>query len=350
MGTVGGPEYLLLALISFGLVSLLTPLMRKVALRVDFIDAPTAPHKSQKVPVPYLGGVAIMLSVLITVFGAGIFSGSRVNFNLALTIFIPAAVLGFVGLMDDKFSLSPFPRFLVQTAVGLFTALVVIGTNTSGNPLGSLWLDAIISTLWVVGVSNSINFFDNVDGGASGTVAIVAVGIFCISLINGQELIAAVSIVLIGSTLGFLIWNKAPAKIYMGDAGSLFLGFLVSVLTIRLNPDVESKLLSLSVPLLLLALPILDTSVAVTSRIRRGISPFQGGRDHLSHRMINQGFSKRKAVFFLWGLASLFVGLSTMIAVGALESSVAPLVAFTIWLILFLFFIKILDTGEMGKL
>lgn len=350
MESVSANEYLLLVLISFGLVALLTPLMRLFATKINFVDTPQSPHKSHKAPVPYLGGVAIMLGVLTTVFAAGIFSDSRVDIDLALSIFIPASILGLVGLIDDKFSLSPFPRFLAQTAVGLFTALAVVGTNTSGNPLGNLWLDAIMSTLWVVGISNSVNFFDNVDGGASGTIAIVAAGIFCISSINGQFLIAAVAIVIFGSTSGFLIWNKAPAKIYMGDAGSLFLGFLVSVLTIRLNPDVESQLLSLCVPLLLLALPILDTSVAVISRIRRGISPFQGGRDHLSHRLIRRGLSKQKAVLFLWAIASIFVGISTLIAVGTLESSAAPLATFVLWLILFISFMAMPDSDIVEKL
>jgi len=346
MGNVGGIEYLLLALVSFGLVSLLTPLMRKVALRIDFVDSPNSPHKSHKAPVPYLGGVSIMLGVLITVFGSGIFSSSRFDLDLALTIFIPATVLGIVGLIDDKFSLPPLPRFIAQTAVGLFTALLVISTNTSGNPLGNPLLDALISTFWVVGISNSINFFDNVDGGASGTVTIIAAGIFSISLINGQFTIAAVSIVIFGSTSGFLIWNKAPARIYMGDAGSLFLGFLISVLTIRLRPQVDAQLISLSVPILLLSLPILDTSVAVTSRIKRGVSPFQGGHDHLSHRLIRQGLSKRKAVLFLWILASFFVGFSTLIAIGRLGGLATVLIILTVWLLLFCFFMTIPDDDE----
>lgn len=350
MGTVSAFEYLLLAVISFGLVSLLTPVMRKVATRIDFFDAPNSPHKSHKAPVPYLGGVAIVLSVLITVFATGIFSDSRVDLDLALTIFIPASILGFVGLIDDKFSLAPFPRFLAQTAVGLFTALVVIGTNSSGNPFGNFWLDAIISTLWVVGISNSINFFDNVDGGASGTVAIVSAGIFCISLVSGQFLIAAVAIIIFGSTSGFLLWNKTPARIYMGDAGSLFLGFLISVLTIRLNPDVESKLLSFSVPLLLLAIPILDTSVAVTSRIRRGVSPFQGGHDHLSHRLMRRGLSKRKTVSFLWCLASCFVGMAALIALGTLENMAVLPAIFALWLLLFFSFMTIPGSEKEEKL
>lgn len=346
MVSLGAIEYIFLALISFGLVSLLTPLMRKLAMRIDFVDTPNSPHKSHMVPVPYLGGVAIILGILITVFGALIFSESRVDIYLALTIFIPAAIIGIVGLIDDKFSLPPFYRFLVQSAVGLFTTFVVISTNTIGNPLGNLWLDVILTTLWVVGISNSINFFDNVDGGASGTVAIVAIGIFCISLINGQILIAAVAVVIFGSTSGFLIWNKAPAKIYMGDAGSLFLGFLISVLTIRLNPEVESQLFSLSVPLLLLALPILDTTVAVTSRIRRRFSPFQGGHDHLSHRLIRRGLSKRNAVLLLWGLASAFVGISTLIAVGILVNPIFLLAALSLWLTLYFFFMSIPDSDS----
>ena len=140
-------------------------------------------------------------------------------------------------------------------------------------------------------------FFDNVDGGAAGTVSIVTLGIAFIAFSQGQELVSALAVVTSGATLGFLLWNKPPAKIYMGDAGALFLGVLVSVLTIRVNPGIVPNWKSLAIPPILLAVPILDTCIAVLSRIKRGVSPFQGGMDHLSHRLIRRGLSRRIAVF-----------------------------------------------------
>ena len=121
---------------------------------------------------------------------------------------------------------------------------------------------------------------------------------------------SALAIVTAGATAGFLIWNRHPAKIYMGDAGSLFLGIIISVLTIRLSPGVVPTYKSLAIPVLLMAVPILDTTVAVISRLYRGISPFQGGRDHLSHRLMRIGFHRKSTAISLWALAAFYAGLA----------------------------------------
>jgi UDP-GlcNAc:undecaprenyl-phosphate GlcNAc-1-phosphate transferase len=163
--------------------------------------------------------------------------------------------------------------------------------------------------LWIVGICNSINFFDNLDGAASGAVAIAALGVFVISFDRGQELVSALSIVTAGATIGFLLWNKSPAKIYMGDAGALFLGIIISVATIRLNPGITPTWHSLAIPLMLLAVPLLDTCVAVFSRLVRGLSPLTGGKDHLSHRLVRAGLTRPMAAISLWsasGVCALF--------------------------------------------
>ena len=125
--------------------------------------------------------------------------------------------------------------------------------------------------MWVVGICNSINFFDNLDGGAAGTTAISSIALSIVTIQNGQLFIAGLALVVAGSTLGFLIWNKSPARIYMGDAGALFLGLLMATLTLRFEPSTINSITSFALPVLLLAVPILDTSVAVLSRLRRGI-------------------------------------------------------------------------------
>ena len=159
---------------------------------------------------------------------------------------------------------------------------------------------------WIVGITNSINFFDNLDGGASGTVAVISIFLFAIAFELGQSLVSALAIVTAGATLGFLIWNKTPAKIYMGDAGALFLGIIISVLTIRLSPGIIPQEKSFAIPLLLMATPILDTTVAVISRLHRRISPFQGGRDHLSHRLMRVGLSRKVTALTLWAMAAFY--------------------------------------------
>jgi UDP-GlcNAc:undecaprenyl-phosphate GlcNAc-1-phosphate transferase len=157
-------------------------------------------------------------------------------------------------------------------------------------------------------------------------------------------LIAALATVTAGATMGFLIWNKSPARIYMGDAGALFLGVLLATLTLRLNPDSETQLGSYFTPIFLLAVPILDTSIAVISRLKRNISPFQGGQDHLSHRLIRAGLSRRQAAVALWSLSGLF-GLVSILISRSNESSENLIVysAGVVWLTLFVLFSRTKD-------
>ncbi len=337
-------QYFVLFVATFILVGALTPIMRKIALKTNFVDRPNAAHKSHKEPIPYLGGVAIILGITAITYGA-IFTQSNINqeFWLATTLLGPALILGLVGLIDDKRALPPLPRFLAQTAAGIFTAILIISTDTVGNPSGNSPLDGLITIVWIVGISNSINFFDNLDGGAAGAVAAASFGLFLITYSNGQFLISATSITTFAAMLGFLIWNKSPAKIYMGDAGALFLGTIIAGLTIRLDPDVPSKTISFAVPLLLLAVPILDTTVAVFSRIRRGRSIFQGGHDHLSHRLMRRGFTKRQSAYALWSLAAIFACAATTIATS--ESNTNSLVGLTaaFWLGLLVIFLNAED-------
>jgi UDP-GlcNAc:undecaprenyl-phosphate GlcNAc-1-phosphate transferase len=221
----------------------------------------------------------------------------------------------------------------------------LINTDTVAIHFDSTIVDEVIMIFWIIGICNSINFFDNLDGGAAGTVAVSSVGIAAIALGEGQELVAALAIVTAGSTLGFLMWNKSPAKIYMGDAGALFLGIIVSVLTIRLNPGITPQWSSIALLPMLLAVPILDTSVAVFSRIKRGISPAIGGKDHLSHRLMRKGLSKRNTAFALWAMQGLFVGCALTVYTWTAEIGTAVILGTALmWLIAFLWFWKIPST------
>jgi len=341
---ISNTQYFILFASTFILVGALTPWMRKIALKTNFVDRPNAAHKSHSEAIPYLGGVAIILGILGVTY-AGILSQENMRDDLwiATSLFGPALILGIVGLIDDRKALPPLPRFIAQSAAGIFTATLIIATDTVGNPSGNSALDAAITIVWIVGLSNSIIFFDNLDGGAAGAVAATAFGLFLITQSNGQFLISSSAITIFAAMLGFLIWNKSPAKIYMGDAGALFLGTVIAVLTIRLNPDVESKTLSFSIPLLLLAVPILDTSVAVVSRIRRKRSIFQGGHDPLSHRLMRQGFSKRQSAYALWSLAAIFAGIATTIATRETDSIFLVSLSAVFWIALFFTFLKSAD-------
>jgi len=308
-------EYFLLFVIAYLLVGALTPLMRKIAIATDVIDRPNSSHKSHKQPVPYLGGVAIIVGVITVSYATSLVSNFTINtFWLATSVLGPALLLGLIGLWDDLRNLPPLPRFIAQSIAGVFTAGILIATDNVGNPTGSAIFDSIITIIWVVGICNSINFFDNLDGGAAGTVAISSIALAFLALNGDQYLIAALSTVTAGATLGFLVWNKNPAKIYMGDAGALFLGVLLATLTIRLHPNSDTQIGSYFTPIFLLAIPILDTTVAVLSRLRRHLSPFQGGQDHLSHRLVRAGLSRKQAAITLWGLSGLFAAAAILVS------------------------------------
>ena len=338
-------EYFLLFLVSFILVGILTPLSRRIAISNNVIDRPDSPHKSHLKSVPYLGGVAIIIGIVSITYATSLISDLTQNtFWLATSVLAPATALGIIGLIDDIRKLSPWPRFIAQSLAAIFTAILLIVTDNFGNPTGSRIFDVSITSLWIVGICNSINFFDNLDGGAAGTVAVSSIGLAILSIHSQQYLITAMSVVTLGSMLGFLIWNKSPARIYMGDAGALFLGILVGVLTIRLKPQTETHLGSYATPILLLAVPIMDTSVAVISRLKRNLSPFQGGQDHLSHRLIRIGIDRKIAAMSLWFISAVFVAFA--IAINFINDSekIILIAGSALWILLFIFFISRKDS------
>jgi UDP-GlcNAc:undecaprenyl-phosphate GlcNAc-1-phosphate transferase len=356
--SITAAQFAILGVAAFALTGLLTWPVRALAIRLGAMDAPNMARKTQAEPVPYLGGVAIALGISIITLGA-VFVGSE-NFagenndqlkDLALTVLLPALVLAVMGLFDDLRSLSPWPRLIAQTVIGTVVAFVIVENGTIGTPFGGgdlaadagngSWLNTLVTIVWIVGICNSINFFDNLDGAASGAVAIAALGVFFIAFDRGQELVSALSIVTAGATIGFLMWNKSPAKIYMGDAGALFLGIIISVATIRLNPGITPTWQSLAIPVMLLAVPLLDTCVAVFSRLARGLSPLTGGKDHLSHRLVRAGLTRRVAAVSLWSAS----GVCAVMAVGVYrfaDSFGSLLIAgfAGLWLLAFVLFLR----------
>jgi len=337
-------EFFGLFVFSYALVGLLTPLMRRVALSKGVLDRPNSAHKSHKQPVPYLGGVAIIVGVVVVSYSALIYSKINwSNFWLATSVLGPAVVMGLVGLWDDLKSLDPLPRFIGQTIAGLVVAVFLVLNDNIGNPTGVTGLDVAITVLWIVGICNSINFFDNLDGGAAGTVAISAITLTYLAITSDQYFIAALAIVVAGSTLGFLIWNRVPARIYMGDAGALFLGVLIATLTVRFKPSTDNSLTSFAIPVLLLAIPILDTTVAVFSRLRRQISPFQGGKDHLSHRLVRYGVSRKVVAITLWSLSALYGFFALLISGSNINETLILIIALAFWILLLILFLNSKD-------
>jgi len=337
-------QFAVLGIMAFALTGLLTWPIRRLAIRIGAMDQPNLERKTQKEPVPYLGGLSIAIAVTVLAYAGVVASDfTTTNLPLASYVLIPALIMGAMGLIDDLNGLPALPRLFVQTIIAIAIAVMLVKTDTVGVAFGSSLMNQVLTVVWIVGICNAINFFDNLDGGAAGTVAIVALGIFYIAYNNQrQESVSALAITTAGATLGFLIWNKQPAKIYMGDAGALFLGVIISVLTIRVNPGIHPSWKSLALMPILLAVPILDTTVAVTSRIYRGISPLTGGKDHLSHRLVRKGATHKTAAILLWAGSGVFA----LLAVGIFNSpaNVGTLLIYlsgAIWAIALICFLRI---------
>lgn len=307
--------YLAIFLVSLALSTFLVPLLRKIAFRYSVLDRPNQSHKTHRESIPYLGGFAIVIPVSLLVSIGPLLFVEDSDYSVRSTLFLlPAVVLALVGLYDDIKNLSASSRFFLQSiiAIGITFYLEHLGYNISilSNQIGNF----LLSIFWLVGIINAFNFFDNLDGGAAGITLIASLSLFLLGLWGNQYLISSISLALAGAGLGFLCWNKNPASIYLGDSGALFIGFVLALSLLQFEPKVNSQLASALIPVFLLALPIIDTSVAVVSRIFRGVSIFQGGRDHLSHRLISLGFSKRRTAYSLWSLSALLSSLALLIS------------------------------------
>jgi UDP-GlcNAc:undecaprenyl-phosphate GlcNAc-1-phosphate transferase len=285
---------------------IITPLFRALARAKGILDYPGG-RKQQRKPVPYLGGLAIALPISVSSLGL-VFSDieSIVKSEIYFGLILPSMVIAVVGVLDDIYELSPKVRFISQSIVGLVTSLLLFINGTGVEILDNPWLNVLLTSVWVVGIINAVNFIDNMDGLATGIAIISSLTFFIISFNNGQYLVAALSGALAGSCTGFIFLNKKPASIYLGDAGALYIGFLLAAISIRIDINQLPQIDRIIIPILILIIPFIDTTQVVISRLYRGKSPFQGGRDHLSHLLLNKGFSEMKVVISIWLFAIFF--------------------------------------------
>ena len=289
---------------------LITPLFRALARAKGVLDYPGG-RKHQKKPVPYLGGLAISLPISIASLTLLILDiDSGVKNEIYLGLILPSVIIAGVGLLDDIYELSPKVRFISQSIVGLITSLLLFLNGTGIEILDNSLLNGLLTSLWVVGIINAVNFIDNMDGLATGIAIIASFAFFIISFNNGQYLVAALSVALAGSCTGFIFWNKKPASIYLGDAGALYIGFLLAAISIRIDINQLPLIDRIFIPILILIIPFIDTTQVVISRIYRGKSPFQGGRDHISHLLLDKGLSEKKVVITIWSFAIIFAAVA----------------------------------------
>lgn len=285
------------------------PWVRRAALALNLVDAPSQ-RKAHRTPMPLLGGVGILLGAILAVLV--IYRGEPEP--TVLGVLLATTVVALTGLIDDYRPLPAWAKLAGQLAGFLILAAFGVRVRLPLPPV----VNYGITLLWLLGITNAINFLDNMDGLSAGIAAVIASFILLLALANGQFLVAALSAALLGACLGFLRYNFPPARIFMGDVGSLFLGFLLAAMGIQLRFPDNSNFVTWMVPVFLFGLPIFDMTLVVVSRLRRGLSPNTAGRDHTSHRLVRLGFSSREAVLILY----LFCGVLGMMALYITQASI----------------------------
>jgi UDP-GlcNAc:undecaprenyl-phosphate GlcNAc-1-phosphate transferase len=270
----------------------ITPATRHLALRLGMVDLP-GPRKVHIKPIPLLGGLAIYIGAILAIL---LFIDRNARSQI-IGIVAGATLLTIVGILDD--------RKLLHHQVKLMIAMPIAALI--------LFADYLLTIFWVVGITAAFSILDHMDGLCTG-VAAVASGFFLLfAFLNGQILVGILAAAMLGTSLGFLGWNFNPAKIFMGDGGAMFLGFMVATLGLKLRFPQMPQVTSWMIPILILGVPIFDTSLISISRARRGLIPFTSpGKDHTAHRLANLGLGQRGAVLVLYGLG-VFFGLFALL-------------------------------------
>ena len=293
--------YAVVLAVSLVLSLILTPLSLATALHFGVLDHP-GPTKSHTTAVPYLGGAAIVISFAVVVMIAVAVRPPSSGLEQLVAFLGLAVALAVLGLIDDIYrGLSPLLRIAVEAGAGYVIWLLGDSAHLAGTPG---WLNGLITVLWIVGVTNAFNLLDNMDGLSAGIATLAALSIFAIACLQHRFLVASLSIALAGCAIGFLRHNFHPAKIYMGDAGSLFLGFMISVLLLKLRAQPATRV-DIAVILAIPVVALFDTGLVVVSRLINRRNPFLGGKDHTSHRLVRMGRSVHGAVALIYGAGVL---------------------------------------------
>jgi UDP-GlcNAc:undecaprenyl-phosphate GlcNAc-1-phosphate transferase len=313
-----------------------TVLARTIALRIGFVDQPGG-HKSHRAPIPYAGGCAIFATAWATLAGGLILAlllpqpwiaeqfgerirayvgGAQERVGQLAWILVGGLLLHALGLLDDRRPLGAVPKLIV--IVGATLLVVIFGEVRIAEMLGRE-VSIVLTTLWFVVVINAFNFLDNMDGLSAGVAAICLAFLAICGLMAGQVLVPALACAFLGAVAGFLILNFPPARIFMGDAGSLVVGYMlavVSTLTTYFESGHDTPPYAMAMPLVILAIPLYDFVSVVIIRLREGRSPMQGDQRHFSHRLVDRGLSRRFAVLTIY-LATATTGLAATLLPGA---------------------------------
>ena len=288
-------EFFLIFVVALVFSVVATPLARRLALATGIVDTPNH-RKVHHEPTPLLGGAAIYASFVVAL----LIYGGRAEVRQMIGIVVGATSVSIMGVLDDTRGVRPSLKLLGQ----LLASVVVIVSGLQVHLFHSQVVNIALTMLWIAGITNALNLLDNMDGLSGGIAAIAAAHFLLLAALNGQFLVGALSAALLGACIGFLRYNFNPASIFMGDTGSLFIGFVLASVAVKLR-FANTYVVTWMVPPVVLLVPIFDTTLVVVSRLRRGKNPLTTpGKDHLSHRLVAFGCTRREAVLICWLIAS----------------------------------------------
>jgi UDP-GlcNAc:undecaprenyl-phosphate GlcNAc-1-phosphate transferase len=293
---------------------MLTVPVRALALRVGMVDLP-GPRKVHLSPIPLLGGLAMYGAVVLAI----LFTFSGPALQQIVGILIGATVVAAVGILDDRGWLHHQVKLFIAMPLAAF---ILLGTGIHAQVFEFLLrgragyiLDAILTVFFVVGITASFSILDHMDGLCAGVAATASIFFALLAYLNGQTLVTTLAAAVLGASTGFLRWNFKPAKIFMGDGGAMFLGFLMATLGLKLRLEQANHISAWLAPLLILGVTIFDTTLVTISRSRRGLLPFATpGKDHAAHRLANLGLGHRGAVVSMYILGLLSGGAAILVS------------------------------------
>ncbi len=301
----------LFAVVSAALSAVITPLVRKYAIKLQIVDIPKDNRRGHNKPIPLLGGMAIYISFMVTLF---LKLGRLTNSEIGLILGSTVIVIG--GFVDDKFNIKPWCKLLFQLAATLILIVYGIKIVLITNPFSGLYqfvnlgiMSIPLTLIWVIGITNALNLIDGLDGLAAGIALISSITIFIIAVLNGRNEAAILTIILAGATAGFLPYNFNPASIFMGDTGAQLLGFLLAAISIE-GAVKSAAAFSIAVPILALGIPIYDTLFAMVRRKINGKPIMQADRGHLHHRLLDMGLTQKQAVMIMYIISAVLGSFS----------------------------------------
>ena len=327
------------AIVSF----LITPLIKIIAVKTGYLDHPQD-NKRHSHPTPLLGGIAIFFAFLAGIMSQWDIIGLFRN-NHLLAILSGASLLLIIGLIDDRIGMNPNTKLLGQ----FLAAMILYKAGLRITFLGNYYLNLIVTYLWIIGMTNAFNLLDNMNGLSTGIAAIASFFFGIIAWMNGQGLVCITSFCLCGSCLGFLKHNFPVGKIFMGDAGSLVIGFILSAIAISGNWKSYGFFTSIAVPLMVLAYPIFDTTLVTVARILEGRSIFQGGKDHSSHRLALLGLKSRNTVLIVYLICALLGILALVVSKSSFKTGITIIIFVITGLALLGVRLSLVKTGVSGR-